>query len=160
MWFGFYAHKKPGPYPPHPDLAAHNQLEAKSLRNRLDCTLKESTALTGCLKQDWTMCQFLFKAKFMHFRFKDDVKVCLKNFFDFAFAVLTRPYNFWRVLCDWISASFLLYPRFWSLSRKKASCCLKAFWFPWQVRKRRCVSPEIKALKTPSGWQEVLGMYR
>ena len=31
------------------------------------------------------MCQFLFKAKFTHFRFKDDVKVCLKkNFFDFA----------------------------------------------------------------------------
>ena len=54
----FYAHKKPGPYPPHPDLAAHNQLETKSLRNRLDCTLKESTALYRLLfQQAWTMCQ-------------------------------------------------------------------------------------------------------
>ena len=112
------------------------------------------------LKARVDMCQFLFQAKFTHFRFKDDLKVCLKkNFFDFAFSVLTRPYNFWRVLWDWISASFLLYPRFWSLSRKKASCYPKASWFPWQVRKRRCVSPEIKALKTSSGWQEVLGMY-
>lgn len=141
----------------HPDLAAHNQLVAKSLRNKLGWTRKESTALTVCLKQDWITCQCLFEAT--HRLFKEEVKVCLKkNFLWLGLAALLCPLNFWSVWLARISASVLLCPRFWSLTRKKDRWLWTAFGFPRQVLNIRCVSPEINALKTPLGWQEIRGM--